>query len=88
MAQAAGKNVTTSYPGRITLFRASERIPTGHDRWDLGWGQIAAHRVDVCEIAGAHHALLLENVTEVGRRLKQCLAMTQQSRLGGTTAVS
>jgi thioesterase domain-containing protein/acyl carrier protein len=84
MAQAVGKDVTTSYPGHITLFRPRERIPTGYDQWDLGWGQIAAHGVDVYEIAGEHRALLRENATEVGRRLKECLGRAQQPHAAET----
>jgi thioesterase domain-containing protein/acyl carrier protein len=85
MAEAADKDAMTSYPGRITLFRSGERTFTRDDRWDLGWGRVAAHGVDVYEIAGLKRALLRANVTEVGLRLKECLIRTQQSRLGETT---
>ena len=74
MAEAARKDPTTSYPGRITLFRPSERTFTRYNQWDLGWSQIAADGVDVYEIAGLKRTLLRANVIEVGRRLKKCLA--------------
>ena len=86
MVEAARKDTATTYPGRITLFRSSER--TRGDRSDLGWGQIAAHGVDVHELAGLHRALLRENVTEVGRKLKECLARAQQPRQGETAVAA
>jgi amino acid adenylation domain-containing protein len=74
MAEAVRKDPATSYPGRITLFRPSERTFTRYNQWDLGWSQIAADGVDVYEIAGLKRTLLRANVIEVGRRLKTCLA--------------
>ena len=85
MEEAANKDATTSYPGRITLFRSGERTFTRDDRWDLGWGRIAAQGVDVYEIAGLKRAVLRANVTEVGLRLKECLTRAHQSRLGEVT---
>src|SRR5262249_28280298 len=80
MEEAADKDPPTAYPGRITLFRSSERTFTHEDRWDLGWGQIAAHGVDVYEIPGLKCAVLRTNVTEVGLRLKECLVRAYESR--------
>lgn len=82
MEEAADKDTPTSYPGRITLFRSSERTFTRDDRWDLGWGRIAVHGVDVYEIPGSKRAVLRTNVTEIGVRLKECLARAYESRLG------
>jgi thioesterase domain-containing protein/acyl carrier protein len=86
MVEAAQKDTATTYPGRITLFRSSEK--THDDRSDLGWGQIAAHGVDVHEIAGLHRTLLRENAAEVGRRLTECLGRAQQPRPGETTVAA
>lgn len=77
MAEAADKDAATSYPGRISLFRSSESTFTRDDRRDLGWGRIAADGVDVYEIAGLKRAVMRTNVTEVGLRLKECLARAQ-----------
>ncbi len=85
MGEAADKDAPTSYPGRITLFRSGERTFTRDDRWDLGWGRIAAQGVDVYEIAGLKRAVLRANVTEVGLRLKECLTRAHQSRLREVT---
>jgi len=84
MEEAAEKDPPSSYPGRITLFRSSERTFTDDDQWDLGWGRIAAQGVDVYEIAGLKRAVLRANVTEVGMRLKECLTRVHQSRAGDT----
>ena len=85
MGEAADKDAPTSYPGRITLFRSGESTLTRDDRWDLGWGRIAAQGVDVYEIAGLKRAVLRANVTEVGLRLKECLTRAHQSRPGEPT---
>ena len=61
---------------------------TGDASCDLGWGKIAANGVDVHQIPGLHRTLLRANVAEVGRRLKECLARAQQSRLGETTVAA
>lgn len=82
MEEAADKDAPTSYPGRITLFRSSERTATRDDRWDLGWGRIAANGVDVYEIPGSKRAVLRANVTQVGVQLKDCLTRAYESRLG------
>ncbi len=74
IAEAARQDAISSYPGRVTLFRPSEKTFTRDDRWDLGWGQIAVYGVDVFEIEGLKRTLLRANATEVGRKLKECLA--------------
>ena len=76
LAEVTRKDTTVSYPGRITLFRPSERAFDRYDSEDLGWGQIAAGGVDVHEIAGLKRTLLRANATEVGRRLKNCLSQS------------
>jgi len=68
---AMDRTAATRYPGSIILFHSSEKIRD--NRSDLCWDQIAAHGVDVHEIAGVHRALLRANVAEVGRRLKERL---------------
>ena len=74
MSEAVRKDPTVSYPGRVTLFRPSEKSFNRYDCSDLGWSQVAAAGVDVYEIAGLKRTLLRANATEVGRRLKKCLA--------------
>ena len=84
LAEAVRKDPTTYYPGRITLFRPSEKSFTRYDQWDLGWGQIASEGVHVCEIAGLKRTLVRANAIEVGRQLKECLAQAQRlNRLQG-----
>ena len=81
MAEAVRKDATMSYPGRVTLFRPSERSFNRDDRWDLGWGEIARGGVDVHEITGLKHTLLRASVTDLGRRLKECLDDAETSVL-------
>lgn len=87
-AEAADKETRTSYPGRITLFRPSEKTFTRNDSWDLGWSQVAEDGVDVHEIAGLKRSLLRSHAIEVGRRLRTCLARAQPSCLATTKEIS
>jgi oxalate---CoA ligase len=85
MGEAADKDATSSYPGRITLLRSSQSTFTRYKRWDLGWGRIAVGGVDVYEIAGLKRALMRTNVTEVGLRLKECLDRAKESNIAEST---
>ncbi len=80
LAEAARQDATTSYPGRITLFRPSENSFSRYDQWDLGWGRVATGNVDVYEIPGLKRNLLRANAIEVGRQLKECLARPAASQ--------
>ena len=65
------------YPGRITLFRASDGMGAVDDRygWDLGWGGLAAAGVEVHEVTSDHLGILREpSVRELAREIAACLA--------------
>jgi acyl transferase domain-containing protein/thioesterase domain-containing protein len=64
------------YPGRLTLFRASNIASAlAHAGPFLGWDGLAADGVEVHETAGGHHDFLLEaHVDDVVAKLKNCLA--------------
>lgn len=85
MGEAADKDATSSYPGRITLLRSSQSTHTRYERSDLGWRRIAVRGVDVYEIAGLKRAVMRANVTEVGLRLKECLHRAQQLYIAEST---
>jgi thioesterase domain-containing protein len=74
MAEAMRDDTSKTYPGRITLFRPTEKSFNRYDCSDLGWGQVATGGVEVHEIPGLKRTLLRANAREVGRRLKKCLA--------------
>lgn len=70
---AAREYVLKSYPGRVALFRASDR--TSLDREDelLGWDKFAAE-VDLYCVPGDHVSMVNEpNVRVLAERLKECL---------------
>ncbi|CAN5531280.1 hypothetical protein BH20VER3_BH20VER3_02900 [soil metagenome] len=73
IAEAARQDPATNYPGRITLFRPSEKTFHRDDSWALGWDRIAGLGVDVHEIPGLKRTLLRENAAAVGRRIRECL---------------
>ncbi len=71
---AAGAYVARPYPGRITLFRAEDRLG-GHERDPfLGWQQVARGGLDVHEVPGNHGTLIREpHVRVLAQRLRGCL---------------
>ncbi len=77
--EAVAKDTTSTYPGRITLFRPAENTFVRYDQHDLGWGKIGCGGVEVYEIAGLKRTLLRENATQVGRHLRACLTRLQPS---------
>jgi aspartate racemase len=65
------------YPGKVTLFRATQRPRGGPQDVFLGWDRVAGGGMDVREIPGDHVTLLKEpGVRRLAEELKQCLAGT------------
>ncbi len=58
---ALKRYIPKMYPGRITLFRATEQfIKHQHDP-DMGWGNLALCGVDINEVSGDHHSVVAES---------------------------
>lgn len=77
------------YPGRITLFRASEPpcfsfvdMPT-HEDWhrrdpEHGWGSLAGGGLDIRNVPGHHHSMFKEpHLREIAQTLQVCLDEAQ-----------
>jgi acyl transferase domain-containing protein/thioesterase domain-containing protein len=65
-----------SYPGKVTLFRATDRgeILGRHEHPTLGWGDYAAGDLEIYDIPSAHVAMLLEPyVRNFAEKLKTIL---------------
>ncbi|NOZ56810.1 MAG: amino acid adenylation domain-containing protein, partial [Calditrichaeota bacterium] len=59
------------YPGKIVVFRSSERPETQDEPWDLGWGQLAQGGVEVFVVPGNHNTILWKpNVEELAEVLQ------------------
>jgi thioesterase domain-containing protein/acyl carrier protein len=62
------------YPGRVALFRPSDRPRGNYDDPALGWQRIASGGVELFEVPGDHkHVLLPPNVSTVAEQLRSCL---------------
>jgi thioesterase domain-containing protein/acyl carrier protein len=57
--RASRDYVLRPYPGRVTVFRATETTP-GYEDPRLGWGRFARGGVDVYEVPGNHSSLVEE----------------------------
>ncbi len=78
LAAAEAKYAVRAYPGRILLFRASERGLRGLDDPTGGWNKYAAGGVEVHEIDGDHGNVLNEpNVQLLAQELRKCLERLQ-----------
>jgi len=83
-SRAMASYVPQPYPGCVTLFRTGEH--TGKDR-DLGWGELAAGKVEVRKIPGNHMTLLRAPHVEVfARELRASLDEARNS--GRSTSTS
>ncbi len=69
--------VPSRYPGRITLFRATERMVEPYEDHLLGWGPIAEKGVE-CEVFEGDHVHLNHN-PKFGPTLARLLSQAQKS---------
>lgn len=78
--RAALKYVPQPYPGKITIFAASDRSEEGSQKLppDLGWKDIAEQGIEIFQIPGDHLGMLKEpHVQVLAARLKSCIAKTR-----------
>ena len=62
------------YPGRVTLFRARNRPQGENVDYDLGWGSLASGGVEVQEVPGDHHTMVVDpNIRVVAASLEASL---------------
>lgn len=61
------------YPGRITLFRASDQAILYMNEPELGWGEFASRGVEVYDVEGHHNLVLQPQVASLAKKLKACL---------------
>jgi thioesterase domain-containing protein len=76
--QALGSYVPRVYPGRITLFRASERPEEDQDP-NSTWGRVAGDGLEIYEVPGHHGNFHTDaaHAPVLARKLTACLEMAQ-----------
>jgi thioesterase domain-containing protein/acyl carrier protein len=75
------------YPGRVTLFRASQQPRGIYPEPEMGWSGIAGGGVEVFEVPGHHGAVVYEPRAGIlARELARCLekAYARQAHASGT----
>jgi acyl carrier protein len=65
--------VPSRYPGKITLFRASESLEENPDDSPMGWMPLAADGVDIYHIDASHNIVNYEYAREIAFKLTECL---------------
>jgi thioesterase domain-containing protein len=84
--QAGMRYVIRPYPGRVTLFRATEKSLRGMRDPYAGWKELAVGGLDIYEIPGGHVSILAEpQVSVLARYLEACLDQSQAGKLEGAT---
>ena len=68
------------YPGRVTLFRASETLSTEPEDPSIGWQSLAGGGIEVFHFNATHNLLHPKFAAEVAAQLNVCLAQAQNSR--------
>ncbi|MEW6084384.1 MAG: amino acid adenylation domain-containing protein [Chloroflexota bacterium] len=68
------------YPGRVTLFRASETLSSEPEDPSVGWHSLAGGGIDVYHFNATHNLLHPQFAPEVASRLIECLTQAQNSR--------
>jgi aspartate racemase len=72
--QAAKSYVPQVYPGRLTLFRATDKAAGFGNDLDMGWGELATGGVEIYDISGSHTEIMEEpQLGHVAEKLKLCL---------------
>lgn len=62
------------YPGRVTLFRASQQPRAKHNNRSLGWEGLARDGVEVYDVPGYHFSIIVEpRVRVLAEQLTECL---------------
>ncbi len=71
--RANSRYVAKAYPGRITLFWATERLAESSDP-RLSWKELAGAGLEVREVPGDHLSMMREpHVQVLAQQLKACL---------------
>ena len=77
--RASRNYVLRSYPGRVTLFKASEDLSGNLLDATLGWGDWAEGGVDVQIVPGNHATMVYKpNVETLAEKLAACIDQAQQ----------
>jgi thioesterase domain-containing protein len=67
------------YPGRLTLFRASETEVSNPNVDGIGWTRLAQGGLDVYIIHGTHNIVKEPYVAELARMLKRSIELARQN---------
>jgi len=76
--QAGTSYLPLNYPGKLTLFRASESEVGLEVKPDLGWSRLASGGIEIYEIPATHATIIHEpNVKFLAEKLTFCLQQAQ-----------
>jgi thioesterase domain-containing protein len=71
--EALANYIPTTYPGRVTLFRATQTAASSPDDSPMGWGPLAAGGLAVHHFDASHEIVSPQYAKQVAERLDACL---------------
>lgn len=84
ISKAGRKFVPKVYPGRVTLFRASNQPLGIQPDPTLGWGNIVAGDLEIHEVPGHHGSIVAEPFVRIlAEKLRECIesALLEETRV-------
>jgi len=73
-SQALRGYVPSAYPGKITLFRASQSVEANPDNLISSWKSLANGNFEVFYFNATHNIISAEYAKEVAQQLAECLS--------------
>jgi acyl transferase domain-containing protein/thioesterase domain-containing protein len=79
-ALAGARYRPTLYPGRLTLFRCTAKLPLDGDDEFLGWGGLVADGIEILYVPSTHANILREpGLRMLSEQLRECLERDRRS---------
>jgi amino acid adenylation domain-containing protein len=76
--EALRRYVPSPYPGKITLFRASESLELNPVDSPMGWAPLAGEGVEVHHFEATHNIVEYEYAKQLAAKLRECLEDAQK----------
>ena len=82
-ALAGRRYVVKAYPGKVTLFLASENVTSNACALRTAWGHVAVGGLEIHEVPGDHVTIIHDpHVATLARQLRRCLDDFASQRFG------
>ena len=78
--KAADEYVPQPYPGKITIFRATNQPEGVLNSSSLGWGQFSNGSIEIIDVVASHNSIMKEpHLQELAHKLEECLMAVRKT---------